>query len=189
MSVYDVPLIPQQTAISCWAASVTMIQSWAQQASIDPGALTDIPGFQDAYESAGLDLTTASKALTTWGLTTEPPQDFSAQGFSDLLDNFGPVFIAVNVGTESRIANHARVIAGFDLDRDLVYVNDPWGANMPRFVPSNPGAQYTISYDTLLNQLDSLARAIYQGIGQTDPGSQLANLAFIAHLQQKPAGL
>ena len=102
MTTFVVDLVPQQTAMSCWAASVTMIQSWAQQTCIDPATLTDIPGFQDAYERNGLDLTSARNALTTWGLVTEAPQDYTAQGFLDLLNQYGPIFIAANVGTTRR---------------------------------------------------------------------------------------
>jgi Papain-like cysteine protease AvrRpt2 len=29
--VYDVPLIAQQTALSCWAAAIAMIVSWARR--------------------------------------------------------------------------------------------------------------------------------------------------------------
>ena len=53
MTTFAVELVPQQTAMSCWAASVTMIQSWAQQSSIDPATLTDIPGFQDSTSAMG----------------------------------------------------------------------------------------------------------------------------------------
>lgn len=102
MTTFVVDLVPQQTAMSCWAASVTMIESWAQQTCLDPGTLTDITGFQDAYERNGLDLTSARNALTTWGLVAEAPQDYTAQGFLDLLNQYGPIFIAANVGTTRR---------------------------------------------------------------------------------------
>jgi ABC-type bacteriocin/lantibiotic exporter with double-glycine peptidase domain len=189
MTTFVVDLVPQQTAMSCWAASVTMIQSWAQQTCIDPATLTDIPGFQDAYERNGLDLTSARNALTTWGLVTEAPQDYTAQGFLDLLNQYGPIFIAANVGTDSQIANHARVITGFDMDQDTVYINDPWGANMSNFVPSNPGQQYTMTYEALLQQMDSLASAIYKSVENNDPTNPLTDLAFVAHLPQRPANI
>lgn len=189
MTIFDVELVPQQTAKSCWAASIAMIDSWAQQVSIDPGTLADIPGFQQAYENNGLDLTTAQTALQTWGLVTEPPQDYSADGFLNLLDSYGPLFLAANVGTEQRIANHTRVVTGFDIDQNTVYINDPWGANMPSFVPSNPGQQYTLTYEALLQQMDSLAQFVYTVMGRVAPGNQLTNLAFIAHLPQRPANL
>lgn len=189
MTTFVVDLVPQQTAMSCWAASVTMIIGWAQQTCIDPATLTDIPGFQDAYATNGLDITTASNALTTWGLVTEAPQDYTAQGFLNLLDQYGPLFIAANVGTESRVANHARVVTGFDLDQDVVSINDPWGADMPNFVATNPGQQYTMTYEALLGQMDSLARALYTAYENADPTNPLADLAFVAHLPQRPAGL
>lgn len=189
MTTFVVDLVPQQTAMSCWAASVTMIESWAQQTCLDPGTLTDITGFQDAYERNGLDLTSARNALTTWGLVAEAPQDYTAQGFLDLLNQYGPIFIAANVGTDSQIANHARVITGFDMDQDTVYINDPWGANMSNFVPSNPGQQYTMTYEALLQQMDSLASAIYKNVENNDPTNPLTDLAFVAHLPQRPANL
>ena len=189
MTTFTVDLVPQQTASSCWAASVTMILSWAQQTCLDPGTLTDIPGFQDAYEKNGLKTANATSALSTWGLVTEAPQDFTADGFLGLLDQYGPLFIAANVGTDTAVANHARVVTGYDKDQDIVYINDPWGANMPNFVPTNPGQTYTMSYADLLAQIDSLATVLYRFYHNTDPDNPLTNLAFIAHLPQRPAGL
>jgi len=189
MTTFDVPLVPQQTAKSCWAASVTMLLSWAQQSSIDPAALTDIPGFQEAYEVKGLGLKTARIALATWGLVAEPPQDYSAQGFAYLLDSYGPLFVAAHVIIGDRIVNHSRVITGFDQDNDTVYINDPWGADMPSFVATNPGSQYTLTYEALLEQMDSLARMMYAKAERDDPTNQLGDLAFVAHLPARPPNL
>jgi hypothetical protein len=60
---------------------------------------------------------------------------------------------------------------------------------MPNFVPSNPGQQYTMTYEALLQQMDSLASAIYRDIQKTDPTNPLTDLAFLAHLPQRPANI
>jgi hypothetical protein len=160
---------------------------------VDPGTLTNMPGFQDAYERQGLDLKTASSALTTWGLVTESPQDYNAEGFLNLLDTYGPIFIAANVRLGSQIHNHSRVITGLELGTDqdtaTVYINDPWGPDMERFVSSNPGRQVTMTYEELVGEMDSLARQIYGYVENTDPTNPLANLAFVAHLPQRPANI
>jgi hypothetical protein len=75
------------------------------------------------------------------------------------------------------------------MDQDTVYINDPWGANMSNFVPSNPGQQYTMTYEALLEQMDSLASAIYKNVENNDPTNPLTDLAFVAHLPQRPANI
>ena len=41
---YWVPLIPQTTDMSCWAAGIAMIVGWRRGVSIDPAAIAAHPG-------------------------------------------------------------------------------------------------------------------------------------------------
>jgi hypothetical protein len=44
-------------------------------------------------------------------------------------------------------------------------------------------------YEALLEQMDSLASAIYKNVENNDPTNPLTDLAFVAHLPQRPANI
>jgi hypothetical protein len=54
---HDVPLIPQSTGVSCWAASMAMILSWKNHVSFDPRVIWRNPGarsYSTEYDRTGL---------------------------------------------------------------------------------------------------------------------------------------
>ena len=109
---YAVPLIAQQRAMSCWAASATMIWSWANRQSVDPRTLAVDSGFQRQYDQdQGMDISQADPVLVAWGLVREQPQSYSLSGFLNLLQQYGPLMVSawVNLGGTATVANHTRV--------------------------------------------------------------------------------
>ena len=52
---YDVQLIPQETAMSCWAAGAAMLVGWRDRVSINPADIAARIGYGAQYEVAGLD--------------------------------------------------------------------------------------------------------------------------------------
>ena len=135
---YFVPLIPQMTSMGCWAASIAMVQSWAGQTSVDPGTIAARDGYQ-AKLATGL-APSDDKILRDWGFATEAPQSYTVAGFMQLLQQYGPLWVACLVGGGA----HVRVVTGFDPDPDpslaTVYVNDPWHWN-DNLHPSEHGLQ------------------------------------------------
>jgi hypothetical protein len=175
---YHVNMIPQQTGMGCWAASIAMIFGWAQRVCIDPGAIAAREGYQQ-YLSTGLPPNDDS-ILRAWGIYPEAPQNYTIAGFMQLLQQYGPLWIAAAVP-----GAHVRVVTGFDPHADAskatVYINDPWEQGMKQFRLPNHGARYTMSYLRLVKQEETLAkRELF------DPVYASKLPIYVAHLARKP---
>jgi hypothetical protein len=140
---YDVPLIPQQTDMSCWAAGAAMLLGWRDRASVDPGAIGRAVGYVKQY-AQGL-APDDTRVFAAWGLTAEPAQTYTVDGFRRLLERHGPLWVAGWMP-----GAHIRVVTGIHgdgtPDGTHVHINDPWEAGMTAFRLPNAGAQYTESY-------------------------------------------
>ena len=154
--MYDVQLVPQQTGMSCWAASAAMVVGWRDRRSLDPKAIAD--RIQYNYESGlfGAD----TKMFAEWGLVAEPPQTYTVEGFRAMLEQFGPLWVASAVPS-----THVRVVTGMIGDGTPqgthVYVNDPWQTGMTEFALPNEGAQTVETFEEFQLKQDLLARAWY----------------------------
>ena len=151
---YSVPLVPQTTSMSCWAASIVMILSWRNQASFDPSLLAQNSGgtsyahqFQHGLNPNDVYI------LNRYGLVVEAPRSYNMQAFYDMLARHGPLWVAG--ATFPQV--HVRVVTGMDLARGRVHINDPWQRGMRNFRPGNRGSRYTISYGQFMNEVGGLA--------------------------------
>jgi hypothetical protein len=156
--------------MGCWAASIAMIESWSSQTSVDPGTIAARDGYQ-AKLSAGL-APSDDQILRDWGYVTEAPNCYSVPGFMQLLQKYGPLWVACLVGGGA----HVRVVTGFDPDPDpslaTLYINDPWQTGMTNFSLPNTGSAYTMTYLAFTNQQDALAT---QEMSEVKP-------VYVAHL-------
>lgn len=154
---YRVPLIPQTTDMSCWAAGIAMIVAWQRRMSIDPSQIAANPGgdsYLDQFKD-GLNPNDTS-ILQKWGFATEPPQSYTPAAFGELLRRYGPLWVGAAVP-----GPHIRVITGFQpADPEIeaiVGINDPWESGMRDFRPSNRGSSYTRTYSQLMGEITALA--------------------------------
>lgn len=174
MNKYNVLLIPQQTSMGCWAASIAMVYSWKQSVCIDPGTIAARDGYQK-YLQTGLP-PSDDKILRDWGIVPEAPQSYSVGGFLLLLQTYGPLWVAAAVP-----GAHVRVVTGFDADPDpakaCVWTNDPWEQGMTTFRLPNKWAIYSLSYTDFTNQQELLAGVELPGLKPSDP-----NPVYVAHL-------
>jgi hypothetical protein len=156
---YRVPLIPQTTGMSCWAAGIAMLVAWKQQISIDPVLIASNPGgisYLTQFQT-GLDPNDKT-ILRRWGLVAEAPQSYSPSGFADLLLRYGPLWVASSVP-----GPHIRVVTGFQPAasevNSVVAINDPWETGMLAFRWPNRGSSYTRTYLRFTNEVTRLARS------------------------------
>jgi ABC-type bacteriocin/lantibiotic exporter with double-glycine peptidase domain len=121
----NVPLIPQPTAVSCWAASLTMVVAYRDQAIYTPQSIA-AAAQMDVNTGYGWDQIKA--AVSAWNLNTEGPTCAMPSDWAGLLESFGPIWI-VEVGNP----NHAVVIVGINGDGTPegtnVTLNNPWPPN------------------------------------------------------------
>jgi hypothetical protein len=147
---FDVPLVPQTSTMSCWAASIAMVRGWRDQASYDPqliarnfGGLDYTPSFVN-----GLD-PNDRYILERNGFAFENPMCYTPQRVQSLLMQFGPLWVAGQVPA----GPHIRVITG--MNGDLLSINDP--------APVNRGSQYTRTFSQFFGQMEDLgARELKQ---------------------------
>jgi len=155
---YQVPLIPQTTSMSCWAAGIAMILAWRRRVQIDPVLIASNPGGVSylAQFQSGLNPNDTT-ILRRWGLVTEPPQSYQTDAFGILLQRYGPLWVAASVP-----GPHIRVVTGFQpgptASDALVAINDPWEVGMQIFRWPNRGAQYTRTYLQFTREVERLAR-------------------------------
>lgn len=158
---YDVPLIPQSTSMSCWAASIAMILGWRDQASYapsmiaaNPGGLSYMPEF-----THGLD-PNDRYILERNGFALESPQCYLLSAVQDLISNYGPLWVAGRVG-----GPHIRVVTGYN--GGVLYVNDP--------APVNRGSIYTRSFAQFFGAMETLGA---QEMRQPSP-------IYVAYLRER----
>ena len=144
---FTVPLVPQQTGMSCWAAGAAMVVGWRDQMSVDPSEVARAAGAWAQYQS-GLAAEDTS-IFPVWGLEPETAQSYTVDAFYSLLDRFGPLWVAAAVP-----GPHIRVVTGLEgdgtPDGTTLYINDPW--------PVGQGAQYTETYTQFVARQETLAR-------------------------------
>lgn len=118
----SLPLIPQPTAVSCWAASLAMLVSVRELASTTP---------QDIAAEAGMDVDTGygwgeiQHAVAAWNLVEEGPRSAMPDEWARLLDEWGAIWVV-----ETGAPYHAVVLAGVhgngQPDETYVTVHNPW---------------------------------------------------------------
>lgn len=145
---YDVQLIPQLTDKSCWAAGAAMLIGWRDRISINPSDVAARIGYWAQYTKDGLNAEDQTM-FRVWGLTPEPAQTYTIEGFKQLLERYGPLWVA-----SAEPGPHIRVVTGMSgdgtPDGTIVYINDPWQQGMDPFSLPNAGSQYSESYRTFV---------------------------------------
>ncbi|MBC7234271.1 MAG: hypothetical protein H5T69_00400 [Chloroflexi bacterium] len=144
---YNVPLIPQTSNMSCWAASAAMLVSWRDSISISDQIIASGIGYWSEYLH-GLDPEDIF-VFASWGLVEEEPQTFTIQAFADLLDQYGPLWTAGDTGAGA----HVRVVTGISgdgtPDGTFLSINDP--------APVGRGSEVIESYAQFLGIQERLA--------------------------------
>lgn len=140
---YTVPSYAQPTSMSCWATGIAMMVSWRDNISIAPESIAAVLGYKTQFDTGGLGSEDVT-AFERWGLEWQPPMSYTVQGFFDLLDQNGPLWVAGNPN-----APHVRVVTGIvgdgTPDGTLIHINDP--AN---------GRQYTETFRVFHDNMERL---------------------------------
>lgn len=155
---YNVPLIPQTTNMSCWAASIAMILGWRDNASYSDALLAANYGGTNYAPMmlSGLD-PNDRYILQRNGFTLEAPQCYTLRGVKQLLQHYGPLWVATAAPSP-----HIRVVTG--IDGHFVLVNDP--------APVGSGSSYRVSFEHFFGQMETLGS---QEIKEKNP-------VYLAHL-------
>ena len=154
----DVEPIPQPSDFSCWAAAAAMVVGWRDQVSLSPETIGSICGRTTA---TGLDPAQVGQFAAEIGLTPEPPQCYTVDGFRQLLESSGPLWVGAAVP-----GLHAIVVTGFygDGTNNFVRITDPWdrtvgtpGAPGPYLQTHATGSRYIMKWEDFVAEYESAA--------------------------------
>jgi N-acetylmuramoyl-L-alanine amidase len=144
---HQVPLVPQLTGMSCWAAGAAMIIGWRDCVDVDPEELARGSGHWADYRD-GLHPRDASALARVWGLDHALVGALTAGRLIDLLEAHGPLWVG-----EASPGLHVVVVAGARGDGTpegtVVRVLDPW--------PVGQGERYTVPFRQFLANLLAVA--------------------------------
>ncbi len=140
-----VPLTPQRTGTTCWAAAYAMLYGWKMRQSMSMDtALQAIPNQRWAQKvnapdpaAQGLGSSEAPDFAADAGLSMLPA-NLTIEGMGTYLQNYGPLMIVLRMAGHTGGWTHARVITAIrgdgTPDGTFVHYNDPAG---PREVRSS----------------------------------------------------
>lgn len=135
----EVPLVPQLTGMSCWAAAAAMLIGWRDRLAVDPPQVARGAGSWQSY-AGGLHPGDVGSLAQAWGLVEERRETWTPQALRRILRRHGPVWLG-----EASPGLHSVVVAGMHgdgtPDGTWVRINDPW--------PIGRGERYTLPWRTL----------------------------------------
>ncbi len=150
--------INQPTDMSCWATAAAMVLGWRDDASVDPQYIGQVAG---RTLQNGLDRDDRRLFAEEVGLIYEAPKSYSIEGFRDMLERCGPLWVSVQRGR----GGHVVVVTGMysdgapDGSDTYVRITDPWdfgpapvGTLGPNLRTHNTGSRYILTWDTFVRE-------------------------------------
>lgn len=152
----DVFPVGQPTNMSCWATAAAMIDGWKRRQSVSIDAIAE---FDNLSTRNGLPPESAARFAEYIGFTVHPNACYTAEGFRDMLEANGPVWVAARVPSL-----HAIVVTGMYRKDGKYYVRitDPWDRVVG--TPGSPGSyadthvtgsQYIMSYEAFTAEFEA----------------------------------
>ena len=154
----EVELMAQPTELSCWATAGAMVVGWRNRQSLTADTIADIANRTTAI---GLDPAKVKEFADALDLVAEYPQSYTPQGFRDLLEDNGPLWVGAAVPSL-----HVVVVTGmYNKDGQIyVRVTDPWdreagtpGAPGPSLPTHESGSRYIMKWEDFVAEYEAAA--------------------------------
>jgi len=154
----EVESIAQPTDKSCWAAAAAMVVGWKERISLSPETVAQIANRTTA---TGLDPRQVEQFANDMGLSFEYPMSYTIDGFRQLLESSGPLWVAADVP-----GLHAIVVTGMyhDANNTYVRITDPWdrrpgspGAPGAYLQTHNTGSRYILTWEAFVREYEAAA--------------------------------
>ncbi len=147
---HQVPLVPQLTGMSCWAAAAAMLVGWRDCVHTVPDEVARGAGRWESYR-IGLLPSDVPTLARHWRLhTIEQPLN-SPLALAEALEMYGPLWVG-----EASPGLHSVVVVGLrgdgGLDSTQVLINDPW--------PLARGERYQLSFRRFVENIGRAAGMI-----------------------------
>lgn len=105
----------QRNSMSCWAAMYTMMYSWKHQVSIPVETAVAQLGrhYMDVYRrNSGLSIADNRRLAAAAGMTAEPLQNWSVEGWAGMLRRHGLLWTSYAWRTATRSGRHIIIFYG-----------------------------------------------------------------------------
>ena len=179
----DVESVYQPTGVSCWAAAAAMVVGFRDRISINPDEFAKLEGRWSEYNQTGLYTNNNDEFATAWGLSVEPPQSYSVEGFANVLANNGPLWVGRLIGGSS---GHAVCVYGIRGDGTpagtQVIFHDPWPPGHGTPSRSISYAQFTQEYEDFITT-DPSGRVNNQILHAGGTGGRQPNTSYAYGLE------
>ena len=165
----EVELIPQPNNFTCWATAAAMVIGWRDRVSLTPETVAQICG---RSQTTGITADDIRRFAGEIGLEAEPPQSYTIDGFRNLLESYGPLWVSVQLPG----SGHAIVVTGMysdgaaDGSDTFVRISDPLDRvvgtpGSPGAYPNthNTGSRYIMSWAAFSSEYEQLASAAADG--------------------------
>ncbi|MEM6252902.1 MAG: N-acetylmuramoyl-L-alanine amidase [Cyanobacteria bacterium P01_D01_bin.156] len=175
----DVSLLPQPTAMSCWAAAAAMIVGWRDRLSISAKDIVMGQGPWATYQN-GLNPKDVPTLASSWKLVVETPRSYAISELRQMLEQNGPLWIG-----EATPSLHVVVMAGLYGDGTIkgthVRVLDPW--------PVGQGSTYDLPFQNFIQQYEQATAINSVNIQVLHAGGREDSSNHYSHSQQALEGV
>lgn len=169
---HEVPLVPQRTEMSCWAAAAAMIVGWRDCLDVAQEEIVRGTGQWASYRD-GLHPADVDTLRRVWRLEVVPDGRIDLTSLWDLLARHGPLWVG-----EAAPGLHVVVLTGAYGDGtpegSFLRVNDPW--------PEGRGERYTLAFSDFLRGFQAVealagvpACVLHAGGGSIGRGTRVSS--------------
>jgi len=160
----EIELVPQPTDVSCWATAAAMVVGWRDRVSLSPETIAQIAGRTIA---TGLNPAQVEQFAREIGLVFEYPACYTVEGFRQLLETKGPLWVGAAVPSL-----HVIVVTGLyqDANDTFVRITDPWdrqvgspGAPGSYLNTHSTGSRYIMRWEDFVREYET-APMTYSGV-------------------------
>jgi N-acetyl-anhydromuramyl-L-alanine amidase AmpD len=154
----EVDLIAQPTGVSCWATAAAMVDGWRRRQSVSIDA---IAAFDNLTVNRGLPLTDAARFGQAIGFTAQPNACYTPEGFRQILEANGPLWVAGFMQFPTGLSGHAVVVTGMYRENGNYFVRltDPWdhvAGNAPgRTMRHDTGSRYIMTWEAFSQEYEA----------------------------------
>lgn len=136
ITTFNVTPIGQTNSMSCWAAAAAMLFTWKNGIQFTEISVAQMAGqlYVDALNNnTGLPPSQVRDFAQALNLGIEAPQNWTPDGYNQLLSSFGPIWIGTAIFSNSGIYKHVRILSGMigdgTFDGTTATLVDPAGPN------------------------------------------------------------
>ncbi|BCA37053.1 hypothetical protein BwiPL1_54350 (plasmid) [Bacillus wiedmannii] len=151
-----VPPLKQDKQNGCWATVATIMLSWKDQKSYNISDVLNQAGVNQSgveytkiYDAdTGLSTKDFPDLIQNLKLSDEPLQDYTFNGFKNLLESYGPIWVIIAPNPNIPVSLHAVVVTGINGDDSswLFTIIDP-----------SDGTEKQVDSNTLNRKIDAVS--------------------------------